>query len=159
MTHFDNAPKNMGFSHNDQETDLSTPDIRQPQMGIINPEIERKIREGKYVIGMGRIENAPLSESLWMCVNCGKTWKSGKFCANCGAPKPKGFEGWVCTCGNRGRGEFCSACGAPRPSNVCEQCGWKPAHGMEDPAFCPECGYVIRKDKSISVKTPDCQWG
>ena len=128
-------------------------------MGVLNPEVVNKIRERSYEIDMGRIEHAPQSEYLWMCVNCGKTWEGGKFCAECGTPRPKGFEGWLCSCGNRGRGEFCSFCGDAKPDDVCERCGWKPADGMKPLDFCPECGYVIKKDKAKPVKIPGCQWG
>jgi len=128
-------------------------------MGVLNPEVVNKIREGSNEIGMGRIEDAPQSEYLWMCVNCGRTWKDGKFCSECGTPRPKRFEGWLCSCGNRGTGEFCSACGKPKPAEVCERCGWKPEQGEEPLAYCLECGYVIKKDTTKPVKIPDCQWG
>jgi len=44
-------------------------------------------------------------------------------------------------------------------SDVCGRCGWKPEQGAEPLAYCPECGYVIKKDTTKPVKIPDCQWG
>jgi len=66
------------------------------------------------------------------CANCGKpkpapagTWKcscgaenTGKFCAECGSPKPAGTEGWTCSCGTVNQGKFCANCGKKKPSNA-----------------------------------------
>ncbi|WP_230397719.1 SPFH domain-containing protein [Novisyntrophococcus fermenticellae] len=50
----------------------------------------------------------------WDCV-CGKTGNIGKFCPECGAPKPE-IKNWFCTeCGAKNSGRFCSECGARRP--------------------------------------------
>lgn len=54
------------------------------------------------------------SGDTWDC-NCGKTGNAGKFCPECGAPKPEKKE-WFCTeCGAKNSGKFCSECGAKRP--------------------------------------------
>ncbi len=69
----------------------------------------------------------------WTC-ECG-TENSGKFCQNCGKPKP---EGWTCECGAQNSGKFCSNCGKPKPEGfTCPKCGYK---GTGAPKFCPECG-------------------
>ena len=47
----------------------------------------------------------------WTCT-CG-TVNSGKFCSECGAPRPA--AGWICACGQVNEGKFCSECGAKRP--------------------------------------------
>jgi len=130
---------------------------RQNQTGILNPEVVKKMKESRAAMGFA-VDVQPNTELLWMCSVCGKTWKSGKFCMECGAPKPKEYEGWECSCGHRGRGDFCSECGLPKPADVCDQCGWKPAAGSAVSAFCPECGFVIQKIRSKNTKIPDYYW-
>ena len=73
----------------------------------------------------------------WTC-SCGAT-NTGKFCAECGSPKPEPAGSWVCSCGTSNTGKFCAECGKPKPSVECSKCGWKPADGAA-PKFCPECG-------------------
>ena len=46
---------------------------------------------------------------------------------------------WVCSCGTKNSGKFCSECGKPRPAAQCANCGWKPADPTRLPKFCPEC--------------------
>ena len=46
----------------------------------------------------------------WNCA-CGAS-NTGKFCSECGAPKPSAE--WRCSCGAVNTGKFCSECGTPR---------------------------------------------
>lgn len=82
---------------------------------------------------------APAANS-WKC-SCGAE-NTGKFCAECGAPKP--VEGWVCACGSVNKGKFCPECGAKKPASAplyrCDKCGWEPEDPKHPPKFCPECG-------------------
>ena len=48
----------------------------------------------------------------WIC-SCGTT-ATGKFCPECGNPKPASGE-WTCSCGVKNTGKFCSECGAKKP--------------------------------------------
>ena len=76
----------------------------------------------------------------WKCT-CG-TDNTGKFCVECGAPKPA--EGWKCACGTVNKSKFCTECGAKKPAAEplyrCDKCGWEPADPKNPPKFCPECG-------------------
>lgn len=67
----------------------------------------------------------------WVC-ECGAK-NTGKFCSECGKPKP---ESWVCECGAKNTGKFCSECGKPRPAGK-----WTCKCGAENTGkFCSECG-------------------
>jgi len=82
----------------------------------------------------------------WTCSSCGHSGNTGKFCAECGKPKPEPVAGWDCSCGNKGNtGKFCSDCGKPQPAAAkgCTSCGWMPKNGESTPKFCPECGKPI----------------
>ena len=61
------------------------------------------------------------------------------------APAPASAPaGWTCSCGQTGNtGKFCANCGSPKPAPApakCSQCGWTPDDPAHPPKFCPECG-------------------
>ena len=67
-----------------------------------------------YGMGQQQQQQQPAS-SGWTCAKCGQTGNTGKFCSNCGAPRPD--AAWTCAkCGQAGNtGKFCSNCGAGKP--------------------------------------------
>ena len=80
------------------------------------------------------------AEGGWTCPKCGKT-NTGKFCSECGAPKPE-ESGWTCPkCGKTNTGKFCSECGEPKPVGewFCPNCGRK---NKAENKFCPDCGHA-----------------
>ena len=63
-----------------------------------------------------RKEPEPARDGAWKCPSCGAR-NEGRFCANCGQPKPE-----------------------PRRGFRCNKCGWTPAAPTNPPKFCPQCG-------------------
>ena len=67
---------------------------------------------------MGNQETLPPQPSApetqnWTC-SCG-TGNTGKYCMECGAPRPQKDSAWRCSCGTVNTGKFCMECGAKRP--------------------------------------------
>jgi membrane protease subunit (stomatin/prohibitin family) len=85
-------------------------------------------------------QQAPAQHRLdtWNC-ECG-TENTGKFCTECGKPKPAPVvsDEWICECGESNKGKFCTECGKPKPVVSAEwtcQCG-----NVNTGKFCTECG-------------------
>ena len=76
----------------------------------------------------------------WKCPNCGAE-NTGKFCMECGTPKPAAPATWKCpNCGAENTGKFCMECGTKKPEPAAEwtcSCGHVNAAGAK---FCMECG-------------------
>lgn len=81
---------------------------------------------------MGAEKKTESADGGWQC-SCGAK-NTGKFCSECGAPKPA--DEWVCSCGAKNNGKFCTECGAPKPEGewICS-CGTR-----NTGKFCSECG-------------------
>ena len=90
---------------------------------------------------------APKAEG-WKCKSCGAEGNTGKFCAECGQPKPVEPVAWVCECGATNTGKFCTECGKPKPAPKaskyrCPSCGWTKEDAEKPVRFCPECGTAV----------------
>ena len=69
-----------------------------------------------FAMGQQQAAQQPVQQAApagWTC-SCGHGGNTGKFCAECGQPKPAGDE-WTCACGTVNKGKFCANCGSPRP--------------------------------------------
>ena len=68
-----------------------------------------------YAMGQQQTAQPAASQPAgWTC-SCGHTGNTGKFCGECGAPKPAPAGDWKCSCGSVNKGKFCANCGNPRP--------------------------------------------
>ncbi|MCL2877421.1 MAG: SPFH domain-containing protein [Acidobacteria bacterium] len=134
-----------------------------PVMGFMGMGMAQNITGGNiqnlYAIGAQQQE-AQASQTPphpaaagWTCA-CGHAGNSGKFCAECGKPRPEPAAGWNCACGAVNQGKFCQECGKPKPAGAplyrCDKCGWNPPDPRNPPKFCPECGDIF-DDKDISL--------
>ncbi len=79
---------------------------------------------------------APAAPAGWTCA-CGHAGNTGKFCAECGQPKPAPAGEWRCACGAVNTGKFCAECGQPKPASD----EWTCACGTVNKGkFCANCG-------------------
>lgn len=100
-----------------------------------------------FAMGEKQKKEAPEKET-WQC-SCG-TIASGKFCPECGKPKPVS-KSWTCSCGSVNKGNFCTNCGKKKPETAsiyqCSNCGWKTEDASRFPRFCPDCGKPFNREK------------
>ena len=113
------------------------------QMGGGQSMQSANVRAGSAGNGNAQAGGASQAEQTagsWTC-SCGAV-NTGKFCPQCGKPRPA--AGWTCSCGTVNQGNFCTECGKPRPAGAplyrCDKCGWEPEDPAHPPKFCPQCG-------------------
>ena len=92
-----------------------------------------------YAMGQQQAAAQPAQQAApangWTC-SCGHSGNTGKFCAECGAPKPAPAGEWKCACGAVNTGKFCAECGQPKPAAE-----WTCACGAVNKGkFCANCG-------------------
>lgn len=136
----------MGMVQNSMGTDAQSLFAmgQQQRMQQQNEAQQLAAQEQRSVAQPGQ-NNAAVSNEVsngWVC-ECGIS-NTGKFCVECGKPKPQPVQGWVCSCGTVNKGKFCMECGAKKPAEAplykCDKCGWEPEDPKNPPKFCPECG-------------------
>ena len=139
----------MGMVQNSMGTDAQSLFAmgQQQRMQQQNQAQQLAAQEQRSVAQAGQPgqNNAAVSNEVsngWVC-ECG-ILNTGKFCVECGKPKPQPVQGWVCSCGTVNKGKFCMECGAKKPAEAplykCDKCGWEPEDPKNPPKFCPECG-------------------
>lgn len=96
-------------------------------------DMQQNTMQQNPVQGQAAAGNQSVAEG-WTC-ECGQV-NSGKFCSECGKPKPVSAAEWTCECGHVNTGKFCSECGKPAPAAewTCE-CGQ-----TNKGKFCSNCG-------------------
>lgn len=114
----------------------------QPQMGQMGMA---GMQQGAAPMQNATPQTAAAPVLGWTC-SCGKSDNRGKFCMECGTPKPS-EAGWTCGCGTVNQGKFCMNCGTKKPEGAplykCDKCGWEPEDPANPPKFCPECGDIF----------------
>ena len=92
-----------------------------------------------FAMGQQQAAQQPVQQAApagWTC-SCGHGGNTGKFCAECGQPKPAPAGEWKCACGAVNTGKFCAECGQPKPASD----GWTCACGTVNKGkFCANCG-------------------
>ncbi len=91
-----------------------------------------------FAMGQQQAAQQPVQQAApagWTC-SCGHGGNTGKFCAECGQPKPAPAGEWKCACGAVNTGKFCAECGQPKPAAewTCS-CG-----AVNKGKFCANCG-------------------
>lgn len=79
--------------------------------GLYNQGAEKRQQEEQARQMAAQEQSAQQQTGSWTC-RCG-TLNEGKFCMNCGSPKPQAPENWTCSCGAVNHGKFCTNCGKP----------------------------------------------
>ena len=105
------------------------------QMGGMNAQ--NLFQMGQQQQAQQAVQPAPAAPAGWT-FSCGHSGNTGKFCAECGQPKPAPAGEWKCACGAVNTGKFCAECGQPRPAPAGE---WTCACGTVNKGkFCANCG-------------------
>lgn len=100
-----------------------------------------------------RQQQAVPAGNSWTC-SCGAS-NTGKFCMNCGSPKPAPAGSWTCSCGTSNTGKFCMNCGSPKPA-AAE--GWTCSCGtVNQGRFCMNCGSQ-KPAGAPQYKCDKCGW-
>ncbi|MGN0538185.1 MAG: SPFH domain-containing protein [Acutalibacteraceae bacterium] len=117
-------------------------------------QMQQQAQQAQQAQQTRQTQAQPPVNNGWTCA-CGHTGNTGKFCAECGKPKPVPMASgaWNCpNCGASNTGKFCAECGAKRPENRklrCDKCGFEPDMSQPIPKFCPNCGDPINESDYV----------
>lgn len=105
----------------------------QQQAAAAQGQNQTQAMQDQFASQQAATAAAAAAAAGWVC-GCGTT-NTGKFCSNCGTPKP---DEWTCSCGAKSTGKFCPNCGSPKPE---APQSWTCSCGTEnDGKFCKNCG-------------------
>lgn len=109
-------------------------------MGVASASNMNQMQKQQSMSQKSQNHTAQENTVEWICT-CG-TKNTGRFCQECGTPKPEKMHSWTCKCGNVNTGKFCPECGAKKP----EELTWNCTCGTKNTGkFCSNCG----KQKTI----------
>ena len=133
----------MGAGGGFNPMDMYNAGVQQQQQQTAQQQAQQLVNA--QAMAMANAAATTPAQNGWKCA-CGNT-VTGKFCPECGSPKPAEPEGWTCSCGAVNKGKFCPECGSRKPEGAplyqCDKCGWKPEDPHNPPKFCPECGDIF----------------
>lgn len=126
-----------GFMGQASQTNFNQMQMQQQQQQMQQQQMQQPVQAAAPAAGG------------WTCA-CGHAGNTGKFCADCGKPKPEPQTAWTCPdCNTSNTGKFCANCGKPKPSAPkkikCDKCGFEPDMNKAIPKFCPNCGDPINE--------------
>lgn len=81
-------------------------------MGAASSTNMQQMQMNQMSQGQAGQGQAGQGQTEWICSGC-RAANSGKFCGECGSPRPS--QEWTCSCKTLNKGRFCSECGRPRP--------------------------------------------
>lgn len=162
---FSNMMENMSAGSGDGGGDMGG-SAMNGMMGMMAMNMMNNMMGNSNAFGGGMVQGQQSAQSQltqqqavsgtpilgWTC-SCGCTDNRGKFCTECGKPKPA-EAGWTCGCGTVNQGKFCMNCGSKKPAGAplykCDKCGWEPEDPANPPKFCPECGDIFDDNDVIN---------
>jgi membrane protease subunit (stomatin/prohibitin family) len=90
-------------------------------------EEQAKAAQAAVVAPAEPLPVSPSTPGSWTCGTCGHGQNQGKFCEECGRPKP------------------------PSAQYRCDKCGFVPSDQANPPKFCPECGDVFNEQDRVNL--------
>lgn len=102
----------MGQQQASSQPAATQQESRQAQAQQISQQVQAQTQQAPQQAQQASVQPA-MKPGSWIC-SCG-TATTGKFCPECGSPKPVENNEWTCICGTVNKGKFCQNCGTKRP--------------------------------------------